>query len=494
MMNRVRYSFRFILAVLLATLIGVAGRPAPASAQAPANDNIANAIFIGAGCNSQPGSVTGTNIKATLETGEPRVPLASGFSIWYTWVPNNSGATTFLASAGNFNVTIGIYTDSANPATVAALTPVTATTGSEGQVQFKAAAGTQYFIQLDSARSAITGSITLSWSQLNAPSGLTAAAGNTTVQLRWRAPTSPVDGCTGNPTWTYDILRATDGGGFQLLAMNIPGSQQNYTDTLLTNSQRYTYVVIADDGVLLTFSNIISATPLLPTPTGVKAFPGEKQVSLQWNVVPHALSYNVKRSASSGGPYTTIANVTTNSYTDLPLTDGVTYYYVVSAVDVSSESGNSAEVSATPEPPGPSDLVASVNEGEVILNWSATPGATSYNVKRGTVTGGPYTTISSGQNATTYTDSGVINGNTYYYVVTSNYSTGESPNSNEVKVDVPTLDAPQNLTAVGGNMVVDLTWDASAEAASYSVKRGTASGGPYTTISAGQSNTSFHDT
>ena len=45
-------------------------------------------------------------------------------------------------------------------------------------------------------------------------------------------------------------------------------------------------------------------------PTGLTATAGNQQVTLGWNAVPAATSYNVKRSTTSGGPYTTIASPT----------------------------------------------------------------------------------------------------------------------------------------------------------------------------------------
>ncbi|HXI69113.1 MAG TPA: fibronectin type III domain-containing protein [Verrucomicrobiae bacterium] len=103
---------------------------------------------------------------------------------------------------------------------------------------------------------------------------------------------------------------------------------------------------------------IIEANGAVPAaPTGLTAAQGGEQVSLAWNMVPGAISYNVKRSTSSGGE-TTIASVSTanknwpasNQYTDPGLADGTTYYYKVSAVNTNGESLDSAEVNATPQP------------------------------------------------------------------------------------------------------------------------------------------------
>lgn len=71
--------------------------------------------------------------------------------------------------------------------------------------------------------------------------------------------------------------------------------------------------------------------PVLP-PTGVAAVAANAQVSLSWNACLGATNYNVKRATISGGPYTTVASLPGTSYTDTGLTNGTTYYYVVTAV------------------------------------------------------------------------------------------------------------------------------------------------------------------
>ena len=69
----------------------------------------------------------------------------------------------------------------------------------------------------------------------------------------------------------------------------------------------------------------------------------------------------------------------------------------------------------------------------VAVSWTAsTTSNVSYKVYRGTVTGGPYTYLSSAGTATTYTDSNVQSGQTYYYVVTAlDSSNNESVYSNQ---------------------------------------------------------------
>lgn len=84
-------------------------------------------------------------------------------------------------------------------------------------------------------------------------------------------------------------------------------------------------------------------------PINLTATAGDKKVTLSWNAVIGATGYNVKRSTTAGGPYTTIAsNVVGTSYEDTNVVNGTTYYYVVTAIGVNGESINSNEASATP--------------------------------------------------------------------------------------------------------------------------------------------------
>lgn len=83
-------------------------------------------------------------------------------------------------------------------------------------------------------------------------------------------------------------------------------------------------------------------------PRNLMASPGAKQVPLRWLSSHAATSYAVKRATSKGGPFTTVATVAGNSYTDTTVTNATTYYYVVTAVNSVGESPNSPEDAVTP--------------------------------------------------------------------------------------------------------------------------------------------------
>lgn len=85
----------------------------------------------------------------------------------------------------------------------------------------------------------------------------------------------------------------------------------------------------------------------------------------------------------------------------------------------------------TQPPATPSGLQATAGDTQVSLSWMASSGATSYAVKRSNATGGPYTQIAT-PSATSYTDTGLTNGTTYYYVVAAMNSAGSSANCLEV--------------------------------------------------------------
>lgn len=113
-----------------------------------------------------------------------------------------------------------------------------------------------------------------------------------------------------------------------------------------------------------------SGTGLPPaSPTALAATPGNQQASLTWTASPGANSYHIKRSTTSGGPYTQVNVPTTTNYTDTGLTNGTTYYYVVSALNANGESANSSQASATPSASPDVTIMVDPTQTKPISPW-----------------------------------------------------------------------------------------------------------------------------
>ena len=97
-------------------------------------------------------------------------------------------------------------------------------------------------------------------------------------------------------------------------------------------------------------------------PTGLTATAGDTQVSLSWTAVSGATSYHVKRSTTSGSGYAQVSAPTGTSFTDTGLTNGTTYFYVVTAVNTYGESSNSSEANSKPAVASP-DVTITITPG-----------------------------------------------------------------------------------------------------------------------------------
>ncbi len=152
-------------------------------------------------------------------------------------------------------------------------------------------------------------------------------------------------------------------------------------------------------------------------------------------------------------------------------------------------------------PDAPVGTSATAGDSQVFLSWTASAGATGYNVKRSATKGGPYTTVNTGGPlpGTSYDDTGLTNGQAYFYVVTALNSLGESVGSAEVSATpvaataIPA--APTALTAAAGDGQIALAWNFQPDAKSYTIYRGTTSGGESSTaVATGVVGLSYTDT
>jgi hypothetical protein len=197
---------------------------------------------------------------------------------------------------------------------------------------------------------------------------------------------------------------------------------------------------------LLDYLQVKTAVPSPPpAPTGLTVEPtGSHSIYLTWKPVPGASTYNVTR--SSGTPaamsYTAVG-VTGTSYTDGDiLIGGSTWYYAVQAVNQGGGGGTTQAVGTTTPVDSPSGLQVSGQPNANVLTWMSANGAASYNVLRGSASGGPYTLLASVKNAAgssqSYSDSTATpNAVAYYVVQTVNSSGNPSLYSYEVKALTP---------------------------------------------------------
>jgi fibronectin type 3 domain-containing protein len=171
------------------------------------------------------------------------------------------------------------------------------------------------------------------------PTGLAATAGPTGVVLNWAAASGAVG---------YTIQRSTSANGpFTVVATSV--TPTTYTDTNAADGSTYYYILSATNAAGSSASTSAVSTSSLAPPTGLSAsVTGFGPVNLTWNANPNATSYNVERSLVTDGLYTVIATATGNSYTDSTVTPWTPYYYVVTAVNATSQSRISAEAKVTP--------------------------------------------------------------------------------------------------------------------------------------------------
>ncbi len=190
-------------------------------------------------------------------------------------------------------------------------------------------------------------------------------------------------------------------------------------------------------------------------PNGLAGTAGNATATLSWNPVAGASAYNLKRLTTTTPPYyATVATGTGTSATNSGLANGMSYFYAVSAVSSGGESTNSAPVILTPAgpPPVPVNVSAMPDTfARIDLAWTPSFAATSYNLKRSIVHNGSYTKVATSVN-TFFTDSGLVSGTPYYYVISAVGPGGESANSVEVSATaVPLANGGFESPAIGGN-------------------------------------------
>ena len=256
--------------------------------------------------------------------------------------------------------------------------------------------------------------------------------------------------------------------------------------------QFISFVIIALCLILFSCKNPLSvqndelpaAVPAPAAPSGLTVTSGNSITTISWPAINEATSYNIYWSTTSGVTKTNGTTITkaVSPYTHTGLSNGTKYYYVVTALNGTSESIASAQIDATPQipsPGAPTGLTAVSGNAKTTISWTATSGATSYNLYWSNTTGVTPATGTKIEGVTSpYTHAGLTNTTNYYYILTAVNAGGESVASGQASArpEVPIAGAPTGLTAAAGNAKTTITWTSVSGATGYNLYWSTTSG------------------
>ncbi len=327
------------------------------------------------------------------------------------------------------------------------------------------------------------------------------------------------DGAGGNDVVGYDVLRSTTpGSGFAVIG-SVAAGVESYTDDPTTDGQDYYYVVRAKNSVNSADSaevgpvqSVDNIAPAALTDVSAADTPNDDggSIDLDWSAYsapPDADHYNIYRATSSFTDVSaatliqTITGAATQTYSDNTTTDGVDYYYAVTAVDVAGNEDSTVSPTGPVQsvnnlsPPAVTTLVAQDvaddEGGSVSLDWSgyaAPADADEYRIYRATssftdIAGAALLGTVADPAVQSYTDATATDGVDYYYAVTAADVAGNENSSVTAVGPVQSVNnlAPSAITALvaqdtpndaGGS--IDLDWAAyvpSADIDHYDVYR-----------------------
>jgi len=329
------------------------------------------------------------------------------------------------------------------------------------------------------------------------PTGLIATPGNMQIALNWA-------GSAGASS--YNVKRSlANNGSYSTIATNVRST--GYTDTNVVNGTTNYYAVSAvnslgQSGNSPQVSGIPTATVASassdnpPNETAAMAFDGSTGTKwfnagagntgwLQYyfgGPLKAVVRYDLSsandvsgrdpknwqfQGSQNGTTWTTLDTRTGETFASrfltkqYPISNTTPYAYY--RLNITTNNGDASgiqlsEMAFTYRVEAPTNLaVTAISSSQINLSWTSSDGATGYNVKRATVSGGPYTVIAANLSALAYTNTGLANGTKYYFVVSATNVVGESANSIEVSAR-PTSPVPPQLGFGINAGQIQLTW------------------------------------
>lgn len=287
------------------------------------------------------------------------------------------------------------------------------------------------------------------------PDSVMVTASNEQVTIEW--PSIP-GAITYNLHWSTD----PDFNPENVTTINNVSSPYNHTQLSNDTDYYYAVTVVFEDGESQ-LSVVSQASPIPPPgkPSQMTLTATTADVTLQWSGVADATSYSLYLAAE---PYISKENIRTlqgwaivdnvsSPYTHPGLIPGVTYFFALVAENAGGLSILSNELPGMLLPEAPSVDNVTALDKRATIEWSNVTGAQSYNLyiasEPGVIPGG----VNSMQDGRTLTNvaspltiDGLVNGKTYYFIITALNASGESSASTEVET------TPVNLTPVAVGM------------------------------------------
>ena len=294
----------------------------------------------------------------------------------------------------------------------------------------------------------ITGSIVGTTQPPAAPSAFTAIRSGTTANLAWTDNSADETG--------FLLEYQINSGAWNPL-LTTPANATGYAHTGLLDGNTYSYRVksvrstdSAASAPTTTASVSVPLSTLPLAPSGLVAssttdVPTD-ELQLTWTDNAYNESgYPLERSTTSGGGFSLVTTLGAGStaYTDSGLTEGTRYYYRVRATNSIGNSAYSSEALGTTLLNTPTAAaITSSSSTEVGLSWTDTSSVeTGFTVERSTTSGGTFTSVgTAAANATTFTDTTVVAGTTYFFRIRT---------TNPVSVSDPSAAVTTTATSVG---------------------------------------------
>jgi fibronectin type 3 domain-containing protein len=323
-----------------------------------------------------------------------------------------------------------------------------------------------------------------------APIGVTAKSDSDSIDLAWSSNSE-------SDLKTYSVYRTTTPGmEYKIMAYSL--TRSTYIDRFAEPGVTYYYNVAATDsaGNTSALSEQVSAaisqsgaiTDSAPlAPTGLRATAGSAAIGLNWNdnTETDLASYAVYRSTTSGSGFTLLAHGLSGSdYSDGTARAGTAYYYCVAAVDaaghlspLSSQAWATIPVSNL-APAVPSGLSGTAATNSISLNWNdnSESDLAGYAVYRSTTSGTGFAPLAEDLTQSSYTDSAIQAGTTYYYIVFAFDTAGNaSAASSQISVTAPAAPAGFFETLAWSAPTTNADGSSLRDLAGYKVYVGTSS-------------------